>query len=223
MLRWTAILLGTLLLTGCSVFGIRSGTEQPAYEVVAELGEAAEVRRYGPRLAAEVEVEASGEDDGRNAAFRILAGYIFGGNRAQQEIAMTAPVEVAGESEGREIARKIEMTAPVETALVETARAEGGRLTMRFFLPASLTEANAPTPEDPRVRILTLPGQTLAVRRFTGWRGAAEVDAEEGALRKALDGTAWRPAGDPVAFFYDPPWTIPFLRRNEVALPVVEG
>ena len=218
MLRWTAILVCTTLLTGCSVFGVRSGTEQPAYEVVAQLGEAAEVRRYGPRLAAEVEVEASDAGEGRNAAFRILAAYIFGANRARQEIAMTAPVEVAGESEGRGIAQKIEMTAPVETA-----SGEGGRLTMRFFLPAGLTMATVPTPEDPRVRILTVPGQTLAVRRFTGWRGASEVDAEEAELREALDGTAWRPAGESAAFFYDPPWTIPFLRRNEVVLPVVEG
>lgn len=214
MLRWAIILSGTILLAGCSLFGIRSGTEQPDYEVVAELGDAVEVRRYGPRLAAEVEVEAGDEGEARNAAFRVLAGYIFGGNRAQQEIAMTAPVEVAAESEGEKIA----MTAPVETT-----SGEDGRLTMRFFLPAGLTEATAPIPEDSRVRILTVPGQTLAVRRFTGRRGAAAVDAEEIALRKVLNTTSWRPEGEPVAFFYDPPWTLLFLRRNEVALPVSEG
>ena len=175
MLRWAAFLSGTILLTGCSVFGIRSGTEQPAYQVVAELGEAVEVRRYGPRLAAEVEVEAGDEGE---------------------TIAMTAPVE--------------------------TVRGDG-RLTMRFFLPAAFNEANVPRPTDPRVRILTVPGETLAVRRFTGRRSAADVEAEEARLRAALDGVAWRPAGEAVAFFYDPPWTIPFLRRNEVALPVVEG
>jgi len=214
MLRWTVVLSATVLLTGCTVFGIRSGSEQPSYEVVAELGEAVEVRRYGPRLAAEVEVEAEDEDEARNAAFRALAGYIFGGNRTQQEIAMTAPVEVAGESEGEKIA----MTVPVETT-----SGDSGRLTMRFFLPSGLTEATAPEPEDPRVRILTVPGQTLAVRRFTGRRGAGEVDSQEIALRKVLNATSWRPEGEPVAFFYDPPWTIPFLRRNEVALPVGEG
>ena len=214
MLRWVVILSGTILLTGCSLFGIRSGTEQPAYEVVAELGDEVEVRRYGPRLAAEVEVEASDEDGARNAAFRILAAYIFGDNRAQQEIAMTAPVEVANVSEGE----KIEMTVPVETTA-----SKDGRLTMRFFLPASFNEANVPRPTDPRVWIGTVPGQTLAVRRFTGRRGAAAVDAEEIALRKVLNTTSWRPEGEPVAFFYDPPWTLLFLRRNEVALPVSEG
>ncbi len=109
------------------------------------------------------------------------------------------------------------------TAPVETTSGVDGRLTMRFFLPAGLTEATAPIPEDSRVRILTVPGQTLAVRRFTGRRGAAAVDAEEIALRKVLNTTSWRPEGEPVALFYDPPWTILFLRRNEVALPVSEG
>ncbi|MCG8593339.1 MAG: heme-binding protein [Kiloniellales bacterium] len=213
MLRWAAFLSGTILLAGCSVFGIRSGTEQPTYQVVAELDEAVEVRRYGPRLAAEVEVEPGDEGEARNAAFRILANYIFGDNRAQEEIAMTAPVEIAKESEGETIA----MTAPVETVRGD------GRLTMRFFLPAAFTEANVPRPTDPRVRILTVPGETMAVRRFSGRRGADDVEAEEARLRATLDGVAWRPAGEAVAFFYDPPWTIPFLRRNEVALPVVDG
>ncbi len=214
MLRWTTIFLATTLLTGCTVFGIRSGTEQPDYEVIADLGEAVEVRRYGPRLAAEVEVEAEDGGEARNAAFRVLAGYIFGGNRARQEIAMTAPVEVASGSEGEKIA----MTVPVETA-----SSDGGRLTMRFFLPSSLTEATAPTPDDPRVQILTVPGQVLAVRRFTGLRSAGKLDSEEIALRKVLQASSWRPEGEPLAYFYDPPWTIPFLRRNEVALPVVDG
>lgn len=212
MLRLAVTVAAASLLAGCSFFGVRSGTEQPRYEVVEDLGEAVEVRRYGPRLAAEVEVEATDAEEGRNAAFRILAAYIFGENRAAQEIAMTAPVEVAGE--GREIA----MTAPVETATDGS-----GRLKMRFFLPSDLTEASAPRPTDPRVRILTVPAQTLAVRRFTGGRGAAAVEAEEARLRAALEGVGWRPVGEAVAFFYDPPWTLPFLRRNEVVLPVKDG
>ena len=84
MLRWAVILSGTILLTGCSLFGVRSGTEQPDYEVVAELGDAVEVRRYGPRLAAEVEVEASDEGEARNAAFRVLAAGACGLQRPTQ-------------------------------------------------------------------------------------------------------------------------------------------
>ena len=220
-MRYALVALLASLLAGCSLFGIRSGTEQPPYEVIESLDEAIELRRYGPRLAAEVEVAvaAGDEDEARNAAFRILAAYIFGENRAQQEIAMTAPVEVAEEAEGREIA----MTAPVEIDRVETAGEGEGRLTMRFFLPSAFSEANVPQPKDERVRILTVPGETLAVRRFTGWRGPEVVAAEEEQLRQALDGSAWRPAGAAVAYFYHPPWTLPFLRRNAVVLPVAGG
>lgn len=201
--------LWVLMLSGCSLVGIRSGYEQPAYEAVDRFDPGVEIRRYGPRLAAETTVEAADAEAGRNAAFRILAGYIFGANRAKGEIAMTSPVEVQSGS------RKIAMTSPVEAA-----SAGSGRFTMRFFLPAQLTLATAPEPTDPRVRLLELPGQTLAALRFTGSRGGERVAAESGALLRALDGSAWQPAGEPFAFFYDPPWTLPFLRRNEVAVEV---
>jgi hypothetical protein len=198
-----------LVLSGCSLVGIRSGYEQPAYEVADRVEPGVEIRRYGPRLAAEATVEAADAEAGRNAAFRLLAGYIFGANRAKGEIAMTAPVEVQSGS------RKIAMTSPVETASTG-----GGRYTMRFFLPAQLTLATAPEPTDSRVRLLEVPGQTLAVLRFTGSRGDERVAAQSGALLRALGGSAWQPAGEPFAFFYDPPWTLPFLRRNEVAVAV---
>jgi hypothetical protein len=169
-----------------------------------------EIRRYGPRLAAETTVEAADAEAGRNAAFRILAAYIFGANRAKSEIAMTAPVEVQSGS------RKIAMTSPVETA-----SAGSGRYTMRFFLPAQLTLATAPEPTDPRVRLLEVPEQTLAALRFSGSRREERVSEKARALLAALEGSLWKPTAEPVSLFYDPPWTLPFLRRNEVVVPVV--
>jgi len=129
--------LWVLVLSGCSFVGIRSGYDQPRYEVVDRVDPGVEVRRYGPRLAAETTVAAADAEAGRNAAFRLLAAYIFGENRAKDEIAMTAPVEVRSGSQ------KIAMTSPVEAA-----SAGGGRYTMRFFLPARLTLATAPEPND---------------------------------------------------------------------------
>jgi len=212
MRRTMAIALTALLAGGCSLVGIRGGTEQPDHTVVETIGESVEVRRYEPRLAAQVTVPR--EDDGgeaRGRAFRILADYIFGANTPGAEIAMTAPVEV--EAEGEDIA----MTAPVETA---EAEGEGRKLRMRFFLPARWTMDTVPKPTDERVELVELPARTLAVRRFTGSRDRAAVRRETRALRAALAGTDWQPTGEAVAWFYDPPWTIPFLRRNEVALPV---
>ncbi len=213
MRRTMAIALTALLTTGCSLVGIRGGTEQPGHTVVERIGDCVEVRRYGPRLAAQVTVPRAAEGEGRGDAFRILADYIFGENAPQKEIAMTAPVEV--DAEGTEIA----MTAPVETA-VAGGEGESESLRMRFFLPPKWTMETVPKPTDDRVKLVELPARTLAVRRFTGSRDAGAVARETQALRAALDGTDWRPTGEAVAWFYDPPWTIPFLRRNEVAVPV---
>jgi hypothetical protein len=208
MLGRLGCLAVTTLLAGCSVFGIRSGYEQPPYSVLETLGGDVEIRGYGSRLAAETEVEAASEEDGRNAAFRILAAYIFGENQSREDVSMTAPVEV------RQPATRVAMTAPVETT------SSGGRVVMRFFMPSRFTRATLPEPDDPRVRIVEVPGETLAVLRFGGRSRAATVSERTGDLLRALSGSAWQGRGDPVALFYDPPWTIPFLRRNEVAVRV---
>ncbi|MFL5332617.1 MAG: SOUL family heme-binding protein [Geminicoccaceae bacterium] len=202
--------LGSLALGACSVVGIRSGTEEPAYQVVALLEQGVEIRRYGPRLAAETTVEGAATDDwhARSAAFKRLAGFIFGDNRPQAKIAMTAPVQVAAGS------AKIAMTAAVATA----AGPDG--LTMRFFMPGSYRKETLPEPNDPRVQIVEVPGEDLAVLRFTSSTGATAVAAREAELARVLEASPWRLVGRPVALFYDPPWTLPFLRRNEVAVAV---
>jgi len=168
-----------------------------------------EIRRYGPRLAAETTVEATDAETGRSAAFRILAGYIFGANRSKSEIAMTSPVEVQANPQ------KVAMTAPVQTA-----PAGEGRYAMRFFLPANLTLATAPEPTDPRGPPLHRPGRnpcSPALHRLARGRAGRRRD------RRAAGrpgGSAWRPAAEPVSLFYDPPWTLSFLRRNEAAVLV---
>lgn len=209
-----AAVLSGLLLSACSTFGIRSGTEQPAYTVVERLdgaGEAVEIRRYAPRLAAEVTVEGD-EAAARSAGFRALAAYIFGENRQQADIAMTAPVAQApagAEGEG------IGMTAPVAQA-----RSGEGEWVVRFFMPAKYSRATLPAPNDPRIAIVELPEETMAAVRFSGRRDPDAVDAATRALQQGLGGTGWSPSGLPVAYFYDPPWTLPFLRRTEVVVPV---
>ncbi|MFN8644949.1 MAG: heme-binding protein, partial [Candidatus Binatia bacterium] len=193
-IRTATATLSAALLAGCSLFGIRSGYEQPRYEVVGSVGDDIEIRRYGPRLAAATTVDAVSAEAGQNAAFRILAAYIFGANRAKSEIAMTAPVAVEAEPE------TIAMTAPVETAA-----AGEGRYAMRFFLPARLTMATAPQPTDARVRLVEVPAETIAALRFTGTGGSEAVDARRAELLAALRDSAWRPLGPPAAYFYDPP------------------
>ncbi len=218
--------LSALLLGACSVIGVRSGTEEPAFQVVDRRG-AIEIRRYDARLAAETLVaDAASEEEARGTGFRRLAGYIFGANRPAAKIAMTAPVELAGAA-----GRRIAMTAPVAQAPAPVAgevagdvagggAGEGWRI--RFFMPAAWTPETLPEPTDPMVRIVTVPPATLAVARFAGRPTAAAVAAEQAALLDALRADiAWRAEGAVTAWFYDPPWTLPPLRRNEVAVPVV--
>ena len=197
-----------LLLGACSVFAVRSGTEEPRFEVLGQQG-ALEIRRYGPRLAAETLVNAEDEEAARREGFRRLAGFIFGGNRGQSRIAMTAPVAQASSPE------RIAMTAPVSAA----TQADGW--TIRFFMPASATRETLPVPNDPRITIVEAPAETLAVLRYSGIPSAAAAAAQRAALRTALATGPWQAAGEPFDWFYDPPWTLPPARRNEAVVPVI--
>ena len=198
--------LSSVGLAACSVVGIRE-TEEPAFTVIGHAGPA-ELRHYGPRIAAETTVSAD-EIGARSAGFRRLAGYIFGGNTSKAQIAMTAPVAQASET--------IAMTAPVATA-----KAADGAWVIRFFMPAGTTLETLPTPKDPAVRLVPVPGETVAALRFTGSTSPAAVREQQDALLKALSGSGWTSAGTVNAWFYDPPWTLPFLRRNEAVVTVTK-
>ncbi len=199
-----------LALAGCSVVGVRDGTEEPSYSVTNHVGDI-EIRTYGPRLAAETTIAAD-EYEARSAGFRKVAGYIFGANKTNDKIAMTAPVAQAPDSGS---SQTIAMTAPVS----QRQDAQGSWV-IRFFMPSKYTMATLPTPTDPSVRLVEVPPETYAVLRFTGSTGTEKIQTERAALLSGLQASSWKPTGTPVAWFYDPPWTIPFLRRNEVAVAV---
>jgi len=187
-------------------FGLRL-YEEPAYAVLDRPADGVEIRRYAPRLAAEVDLERRGNADGQ--AFTLLFNYIAGANRGAsgepERVAMTVPVDVAQPE-------RIAMTAPVETATRE-------RMTrMRFYLPARFTPATAPKPTDTRIQIVTVPEQTVATLRFSGTGRDLSDRARQ--LLDALAATNWQPAGAPYGLFYDAPFTIPWLRRNEAAVNV---
>jgi hypothetical protein len=195
-----------VVLTGCSVFGVRN-TPEPGYRVVATVG-AVEIRAYGPQLAASV-IEPGDEIAARAAGFRRLARYIFGGNTAKTSIAMTAPVVQAP--------AKIAMTAPV------VQRQSPGGWTISFTMPQGYTLATLPEPNDPGIRIVQLPPSTDAVYRFSGIAGSAAVARASTTLLDQLRTSSWVATGTPVTWFYDPPWTLPWLRRNEIAVPVTQA
>jgi len=204
-------ILITLLAGVGQLVGIRAGTEQPPYEVVGRVGDA-EIRRYAPQIAAEAVVEGPVET-ARNEGFRRVAGYIFGDNTAKASVAMTAPVVQGREAAGG--SQSIAMTSPVVQQ-----PAGGESWSIQFIMPSKYTMATLPQPNDPRVRLVEIPARTFAVVRFSGLGREDAVARHEKALDAALAGSSWRAVGEPVTWYYDPPWTVPFLRRNEVARPV---
>ena len=202
----------TTFAEGClAVFGMNGAFEQPAYHVRELAPPGLEIRDYGPLAAAETTV--TGNPD---AAFRLLFAYISGGNDGARMIAMTAPVQQAPVQQApvQQAPAMIAMTTPVRQDI-----AASGATTMRFFLPARLA-ANPPKPLDPRVRITTTPPATVAVLRYSGNPTPDQRDEKQRALFSRLATTAWKPAGTPYFLSYDPPFTIPFLKRNEVAIAV---
>lgn len=187
-----------------SIVGIRQGTEEPSFTVERTVGDV-EIRRYGDRIAAETTIDAD-EERARNEGFRRLAGYIFGGNTGKTKIAMTAPV-------AQQSSEKIAMTAPVAAQ-----RGTGGQWVIRFFMPSEYTMDALPTPKDDRVRLVTVPGERVAVLRYSGAYDTKAVEVRTAELLRTLRDNGIETAGEPMSWFYDPPWTVPFLRRNEAVV-----
>jgi len=181
-------------------------TEEPAFTLVLK-DEAFEVRDYGTTVVAEVTVTGN-QNRAANEGFRLLAGYIFGGNTRRQSIAMTAPVAQSRNSE------TIAMTAPV------TQTASGGTWTVQFTMPSAYTMATLPVPNDRRVTLREEPGRRMAVVRFSGIADARQVEARTRELEAQLRSRGLRATGPVSLAQYDAPWTLWFLRRNEVMIPI---
>jgi len=208
---WWAI-AGVLAL-GAGLSGpVMSNVEQPQYRVVEQHGDI-ELREYPPMIVAETEV-AGTRSSAINAGFRTIADYIFGNNVAAQKVAMTAPVLQQGSPQAGE---QIAMTAPV------TQQGDGGSWRVRFIMPASYTLATLPRPRNPAVALREIPGRRYAAIRFTGLAGEESLRRHTEALRAYLVGRQLAALGPPSYAFYNPPWTLPFLRRNEVLLEVGAG
>lgn len=186
-------------------------TEEPKYTVL-EKSNAFELRSYEPRMVAETFVTGS-LDEASSIGFRRIADYIFGNNTtrngANEKISMTAPVTMAPKIEKAE-SQKISMTIPV------TMQQITGQWRMYFVMPSQYTLSTLPKPNNAMVTLRELPQSRIAVIRFSGLAG------EEKTAEKAAELLAWlkskeiTPIGEPELARYNPPWTLPFLRRNEV-------
>jgi len=179
--------------------------EEPDYEVVRKIGDQIELRQYAPHVVAEVVLQASADEAG-NQAFPILAGYIFGKNKGERKLAMTAPVTQSA------VPVKMAMTAPV------TQSAAPGGMRVQFVLPKGVTLDSAPEPLDPRVQLHRVPASQWAVIRYSGTWSQANYDEHLALLQAALDQAGVATQGEPVLARYNAPFTPWFLRRNEIWL-----
>ena len=180
--------------------------EEPEFKTVMQEGDF-EIRDYPALVVAEVTV-TGGQWEAANKGFRLLAGYIFGGNRRRQSIAMTAPVAQTPASE------KIAMTAPV------TQIKNADSWIVRFTMPSGYTLETLPEPNDPKVQLRRLPPERFAVVRFSGWAQKRDVDAKSAKLVADAKAHNLRATGPVSLAQYNPPWTLWFLRRNEVMIPI---
>ena len=177
----------------------------PRYDLLSE-EEGYEIREYGGYIVAETTVPGSYRD-AMSAGFRILFDYISGNNASAQKIEMTAPV-----LEERPVA--IEMTAPV---LQET---DSERHTVAFIAPEGYTLETIPVPKDPRVRIREVPAHKVAALRFGGWADAQKVRNRIGKLEKMLERDGRTVLSPFRSAQYNPPWTPPPFRRNEILVEI---
>jgi hypothetical protein len=193
-----------LLITLAAMPLFSQATEEPDYEVVKTFKQV-ELRQYTPYVVAEVVLDTTADKAG-NEAFPILAGYIFGKNKGEQKMAMTAPVTQAATPV------RMDMTAPV------TQRAEAGGMRVQFVLPKGVTLATAPEPTDPRVQLRAVPASQWAVIRYSGTWSQANYLEHLAMLTAELAAQGVATQGEPLLARYDPPFTPWFMRRNEIWL-----
>jgi hypothetical protein len=184
-----------------------SRVEQPAYQIVSAEG-SIEIRSYGAMIAAEAEVQGE-RKTAISEGFRLIAAYIFGANKPNVKIAMTAPVQ-------QQSPQTIAMTAPV------TQQADGKAWTVRFIMPRSWTIEALPAPNDTRVRLKPIPPKRMVAIRFSGLANDRLIQMKTDELRKYSSEHKIRTIGEPLLAFYNPPWTLPFFRRNEIMLELVD-
>ena len=149
-----------------------------------------ELRRYAPTVEARTTLSSSRETTG---GFGRLAGYIFGENASGEKIAMTAPV--------------------TETLVPDSP-------TMSFTMPSAYDLAHLPEPRSGAVTLHEVPARTLAAVRFSGWATSGKVKRHTRELLETLDAQGIEVSGAPSLNQYNPPWTPPFLRRNEITVEV---
>lgn len=213
------ILIALLALCLLGTGGYSLAVEEPSFELIEKSGDL-EIREYRPLIIAETVVDGDMDTAG-SRGFRLIAAFIFGDNQAigadgkQEKIAMTAPVTMAPDT-----GSKIAMTAPVTAEPSGSVSLQASQWHVEFVMPAQYTLATLPRPRNPAVTLREVPAKRYAVLRFSGLAGQEKVQQKTGELMEWMRHRGLDAAGAPRLARYNPPWTLPFLRRNEVMLEI---
>jgi len=210
--RCLALVLFTLIATSKTAMAI----EEPSFKVIVKSGNF-ELRQYAPMLVAETLVDGDMDDAG-STGFRRIADYIFGNNQVQTstgsaKIAMTAPVTMEPQSQ------KIAMTAPVALMPAESMGASK-QWRVHFVMPSQYNMNTIPKPKNPDVKLREIPGKLFAVSSFTGFNTQTRVQAKTDELNVWIGQKNLKVLSQAQLARYDPPWTLPMFRRNEVMIEV---
>lgn len=213
-----------LLMAGITAGSMAMAVEEPRFDVLTQDG-SYEVRRYAPVIVAETLVDGD-MDAASSKGFRLIADYIFGNNtlaatgaeNASEKIAMTAPVTL------EPVARsaKIAMTAPVtaEPVAADASMATASQWRIHFVMPGQYSMQTLPKPVNAAVSLRELPARTFAVLGYSGLNTASKVQQKTDELAAWMRSRQLQPVGAPLLARYDPPWTLPMWRRNEIQVEV---
>ena len=202
-LKWIflTVLIGIFLTAAVFVGPIMSDVETPEYKILKTEGNI-QLRRYDPMIIALVNVNGT-RRDAIGKGFRLLADYIFGDNVAQRTI-----IDPAGTRESIKIA----MTAPVQQQSVDS----GWQIS--FVMPSEYTIETLPSPTNKLITIRTEDSRDFFTITFSGMNSDQNLKENQNILMRYLEINNISTSKNPIYAFYNPPWTLPFLRRNEILI-----
>ena len=199
------VLIGAVFV-GCAV---TSNVEQAKYTVTeSDANNMIEIRNYSPKIIAQTEVSGD-RKEAISKGFRVIADYIFGNNTTSKKVEMTAPVM-------QQTSEKIAMTAPV------MQQSDGNLWKVEFVMPSDYTIDTLPKPNNDSVKLIEVPQKRFVAIRFSGFAGNETLQTQTDILNAYIKNRNLEALSQPVYAFYNPPWTLPFLRRNEIMIEIAQ-
>ena len=184
-------------------------TEEPEFKLVSEEGEF-QIREYDPKIIAQVEVVGN-FDQASSKGFKLLADYIFGNNLldgGSKKISMTTPVEMSP------MAENLLMTSSIMDDQINN------KWSINFVMPQEYSLDTLPKPNNPQVSIIEAPKEKYAVIVFSGLVRESSYAEKAELLSNYLEENGFKQQGAIKIARYNPPWTLPFFRRNELMVRI---